>query len=160
MRVLKWDKNFNTQKESSLAPVRIRLPDLPLPLFNKEALTEIAQVAGKPLKITEHTKNRSRPNHARICIEIDILKERLEMIVLQMRNQVVNQKIFYENVPKYCSHYHHMGHNEKECYWLRNENDKNILFQKKKTRNKNRKGASYCRWKGKHKGYRGKYSKS
>lgn len=42
MKVLKWDKDFTIQKESSLAPVWIRLPELPLPLFNKQALVEIA----------------------------------------------------------------------------------------------------------------------
>lgn len=92
-----------------------RLPGLPLPLFNKQTLAEIVRVASKHLSIDEHIKNRSIPNYASICIEMDVLKEKLDMIVLEMGDQEVNQKIFYENIPKYCSHCHHMRHNVQEC---------------------------------------------
>lgn len=132
MKVLKWDKDFTIQKESSLAPVWIRLPELPLPLFNKQALVEIAQIASKPLKIDEHTKNRFRPNYTRVCIEMDILKEKPEVIILQMGDREVEQKIFYENMPTYCTHCHHMRHNDQEYYQLRKEENKNFLFQKRR----------------------------
>lgn len=131
MKVLKWDKNFSTQKELSLAPVWVRLPNPPLSLFNKQALAKIAQVAGKPLSIDEHTTNRSKPNYGKICIKMDVLKEKPDMIVLQVGDQEVNQKIFYESIHKYCSHCHHIGHNVQECYCLRKEEDKNFLFQKR-----------------------------
>ncbi|KAL0297837.1 UNVERIFIED_CONTAM: hypothetical protein Scaly_3081700 [Sesamum calycinum] len=65
MRVFKWTPDFNPQIESPIAPVWIRLPALPVHLFEKNALFTIATKIGKPLRMDEPTADLSRPDLAR-----------------------------------------------------------------------------------------------
>ncbi|KAL0299873.1 UNVERIFIED_CONTAM: hypothetical protein Sangu_3151200 [Sesamum angustifolium] len=50
MRVFKWTPNFDPQIESPIAPVWIRLPALPVHLFEKNALFTLTTKIGKPLR--------------------------------------------------------------------------------------------------------------
>lgn len=50
------------------------LPNLPLYLFNKQGLFAIGSLLGKPLTLDAATADLSWPNVARLCIEIDLLK--------------------------------------------------------------------------------------
>ncbi|KAK4384597.1 hypothetical protein Sango_3045000 [Sesamum angolense] len=67
MRVFKWTPNFDPQIESPIAPVWIRLPALPVHLFEKNALFTLATKIGKPLRMDEPTADLSRPV-ARVCV--------------------------------------------------------------------------------------------
>lgn len=42
MRVFKWTADFDTKTESSIAPILIGFPELPLHLFHRKALFELA----------------------------------------------------------------------------------------------------------------------
>lgn len=86
MRILKWTMDFNRTVESLIVPVWVRFPNLPYCLFHKAALTKIASMIGKPLKLDHETKAQSRPTFARICVKMDILVERPKTIFIEMRN--------------------------------------------------------------------------
>lgn len=82
MRVFKWTPDFDSRVESSVTPVWIGLPELPLHLFHKKALFEITSLIGKPLKVDKPTADQTRPSIARVCVELDLLKDRVEEIAL------------------------------------------------------------------------------
>ncbi|CAI9117997.1 OLC1v1019496C1 [Oldenlandia corymbosa var. corymbosa] len=48
----------------------------------------------------------SRPSVARVCAELDLLKEHLIRIRLGVDESTYFQSIFYENIPQYCAESH------------------------------------------------------
>lgn len=54
--------------------VWIRLPELPLELFDEEVLYAMGNTVGKTVKIVEMTLGASRGKYARICVQIDLSK--------------------------------------------------------------------------------------
>ena len=74
MRVFKWTSKFHVDRESSLVPVWFRLPKLPIHLFAKPCLFHIVSCLGNPLFVDTATSSFSRPNVARVCVEVDLLK--------------------------------------------------------------------------------------
>ncbi|KAK6145440.1 hypothetical protein DH2020_022260 [Rehmannia glutinosa] len=116
MRVFKWTPSFNPRMEAPLAPVWIRLPGLPIHLFDHNALFSIGLIIGKPLQVDSLTAARSRLSMARVCVELDLLKERIDEIILEFDDATHAQKIIYERIPDYCTHCKHIGHSIEGCY--------------------------------------------
>ncbi|KAK6135777.1 hypothetical protein DH2020_030472 [Rehmannia glutinosa] len=108
MRVFKWTPSFNPRTEAPLAPVWIRLPGLPIHFFDHNALFAISMIIGTPLQVDSLTASRSRLSMARVCVELDLLKERIEEIVLEFDDTSHAQKIIYERIPDYCTHCKHI----------------------------------------------------
>ncbi|KAK6122748.1 hypothetical protein DH2020_043506 [Rehmannia glutinosa] len=73
-------------------------------------------IIGTPLQVDSLTASRSRLSMARACIELDLLKERIDEIVLEFDNTTQVQKIIYERIPEYCTHCKHIGHSLVGCY--------------------------------------------
>ncbi|KAK6121318.1 hypothetical protein DH2020_044944 [Rehmannia glutinosa] len=120
MRVFKWTPTFNPKSESPIAPVWVRFPGLPIHFYDYHALFAICKKIGSPLQVDAATARKTRLSMARVCIEIDLLKERMEEIVLRFNDVVHVQKIVYERVPPYCLDCKHIGHSEENCYMNRN----------------------------------------
>ena len=74
MRVLKWSIDFHVDRETSVVPVWFSLPKLPVHLFHKECLFSIVACLGHPLCVDAATARGSRPNVARVCVEVDLMK--------------------------------------------------------------------------------------
>ncbi|KAL0379356.1 UNVERIFIED_CONTAM: hypothetical protein Sradi_3241100 [Sesamum radiatum] len=116
MRVFKWSPTFSSAKESSIVPIWVCFPGLPVHLFQKDALSTVASMVGTPLQIDEYTFNQAKLSKARVCIEIDLLQPRIEEIDIQIHGVTIRQKIEYEQLPNYCSLCKHVGHRATECY--------------------------------------------
>ncbi|KZV31111.1 hypothetical protein F511_14992 [Dorcoceras hygrometricum] len=116
LRILKWTPFFDYAKESSIVPVWVRFPDLPIPMFERNRLFSIANIIGKPLKMDELTSKSERLTMARVCIEVDLLKSLPDKVYLIFGNTPVEQRVVYENMPKYCLDCHHVGHDVVDCY--------------------------------------------
>ncbi|KAK6131524.1 hypothetical protein DH2020_034731 [Rehmannia glutinosa] len=116
MRVFKWTPSFNPRIEAPLAPVWVRLPGLPIHFFDHNALFAIGMIIGTPLQVDSLTASRSRLSMARVCVELDLLKERIEEVVLEFDDTSHAQKITYERIPDYCTHCKHIGHSIEGCY--------------------------------------------
>ncbi|KAL2236244.1 UNVERIFIED_CONTAM: hypothetical protein Sindi_0816100 [Sesamum indicum] len=84
MRIFKWTPTFTPSKESSIVPVWVSFPELPTHLFRKEVLFTVASMIGNPLQIDDATLNQSKLSKARACIELDLLKPRLEDFQIQI----------------------------------------------------------------------------
>ncbi|XP_020585569.1 uncharacterized protein LOC110028165 [Phalaenopsis equestris] len=72
MKLLKWTPDFDPSKEPPMVPLWIKLPGLPIPYFQLNALFNIGSALGRPLKVDAHTFNKARPALGRILIERDI----------------------------------------------------------------------------------------
>ncbi|KAL2225666.1 UNVERIFIED_CONTAM: hypothetical protein Sindi_2927600, partial [Sesamum indicum] len=105
MRVFKWTPTFTTSKESINSH-----------LFRKEVLFTVASMIGTPLQIDDATLNQSKLSKARACIELDLLKPRLENFQIQICGATIVQRIEYEDIPHYCSLCKHVGHRDSDCY--------------------------------------------
>lgn len=71
MRTFCWMPDFRLDAESSIAPVWVTIPYLSFFLINKQGLFSIGSLLGKPLTMGAATAEFSRPNIARLCVEVD-----------------------------------------------------------------------------------------
>ncbi|KAK4384508.1 hypothetical protein Sango_3054100 [Sesamum angolense] len=92
MRVFKWTPDFDPQIESPIALVWIRLPALPVHLFEKNALFTLATKIGKPLRMDEPTADLSRPDLARVCIEIDVTSPKVQAVTFKSKEKPICNK--------------------------------------------------------------------
>lgn len=117
MRIFKWSPGFHTAKESSVVPVWLAFPRLPVHLFQKSALFQIASLIGFPLRTDVATAEWRRPSIARIQVEIDLLKVNPTKLWIGMEGfEGFWQKVEYENMPSYCTHCWHVGRSEQLCH--------------------------------------------
>lgn len=77
MHVFHWSPEFRSDVESSLVPIWVSLPHLPIFFFNKQCLFFIARMIGTPLTIDVATAELSHPSVAKVCVQIDLLKKLL-----------------------------------------------------------------------------------
>src|SRR5436190_4128261 len=116
MRIFKWSPEFRLDCESSTVPVWISLPNLPLFLFNKSGIFSIGSLLGKPLTLDAATADLSRPNVARVCVEIDLLKKLTHRVRLDCEDaEGFWQDVIYEKLPSYCKNCRHLGHDSSVC---------------------------------------------
>ncbi|KAL2251862.1 UNVERIFIED_CONTAM: hypothetical protein Sindi_2308500 [Sesamum indicum] len=107
MRVFKWTPIFTPLQESSIVPIWVNFLELPAYLFCKDVLFTVASMIGTPLQIDDATLNQSKLSKARVCIELDLLKPRLQEFKLQTFGETIVRRIEYEKIPHYyflCKH--------------------------------------------------------
>ncbi|KAK4416996.1 hypothetical protein Salat_2525100 [Sesamum alatum] len=63
----------------------------------------------------EATADLSRPNLARICVEVDLTAPRIQQIFLNIKQRTIKQQVIYENCPLYCNVCKHLGHDHTTC---------------------------------------------
>lgn len=74
MRTFKWTPEFRPDVESSIAPAWVPQPNLPLFLFNKTKFILYWYSLGQAAYTGAATAEISRPNVARMCVEVYLLK--------------------------------------------------------------------------------------
>ncbi|KAG6466890.1 hypothetical protein ZIOFF_075312 [Zingiber officinale] len=116
LRIFKWTPHFSYAAESSVVPVWVQFPDLPVHMFNKNCVYSMARIVGCPIKIDEATADGSRLFMARACVEIDLLKPRVEQFLIGIGDEHRLQRVVYERTPEYCQYCRHLGHAEVDCY--------------------------------------------
>ncbi|KAG6538374.1 hypothetical protein ZIOFF_003490 [Zingiber officinale] len=116
LRIFKWTPYFSYTAESSVVPVWICFPDLPIHMFSKAMLFSAASIIGKPIKIDEATADCSRLSVARVCVEIDLLKPKIEDFWIGIGEEKRLQRVEFEKHPSYCVQCLHLGHSVEECY--------------------------------------------
>lgn len=110
MRIFKWDHRFNVEKESSMAPVWISIPNLPIHFFEKDALFSIAQVMGRPIRVDTATLGKTRPSCAHVCVEMDLAKHHPNRVKIHNGDFGFWQTISIENIPLYRNLCSKKGH--------------------------------------------------
>ncbi|XP_071933097.1 uncharacterized protein [Coffea arabica] len=116
MSLSKWTIDFKPGAESSIAPVWVNFPGLPLPFFEKQFLLKLGNLLGRPLKVDEATASLKRPSVARILLEVDVLHSPRSRIWIGDDQWGFWQKIEYEEYPSYCVFCSSIGHVESTCH--------------------------------------------
>ncbi|KAL0448789.1 UNVERIFIED_CONTAM: hypothetical protein Slati_1435300 [Sesamum latifolium] len=63
----------------------------------------------------EPTADLSRPDLARVCVEIDLTAPKVQTVHLQINGKTYRQQVVYENCPPYCTFCNHLGHDMSAC---------------------------------------------
>lgn len=110
--VQRWRRNFlkSARKENRIA-VWVRVPELPLELYNDIFLKRLGSSLGTMLKIDRLTSVHARGQFARLCVEIDLAKPVVPQVLV--RGVVLNLE--YEGLHTICFHCGVYGHRENEC---------------------------------------------
>ncbi|XVF81982.1 hypothetical protein PTKIN_Ptkin16aG0006300 [Pterospermum kingtungense] len=115
--VRKWEPGIKPLEfDLSTMPVWFHLRNVPLELFTQKGLSCIASVLGTPLFMDRITANQERLEYAKVCVEIDVLKEIPSHIDVKMRNgSRVSVTVEVPWMPPKCIRCSIFGHNEKTC---------------------------------------------
>ncbi|CAH9119598.1 unnamed protein product [Cuscuta europaea] len=110
-------ENFSFEEEEFLkVPIWVKFHDLPLQLWNDEAMSEVASMVGVPLTTDKITQERINNDYARVLIEVDVSKPPpLSFPIRLPSHKVIKQSVVYETFPSYCFHCKDFGHNPFIC---------------------------------------------
>ncbi|KAF8406647.1 hypothetical protein HHK36_008737 [Tetracentron sinense] len=104
-RIFRWTPALDPKIESTIAPVWVQFPLLPLNFFNPSLLRPIAFSLGRVLRIDQSTLFLVRPSTTIVCIEMNIVKVLPKKLWMSTgKDTGFWQKLLYEPVPKFCSH--------------------------------------------------------
>lgn len=95
MILKEWNKYFDFKRDMMRTlPVWVKLPNLPLYLWNPKSLGKIGSVLGSPVCTDECTSQKFRVSYARILVEVDITTKVQESIKIRDdEGQVITQPI-------------------------------------------------------------------
>jgi hypothetical protein len=113
----RWRLGFKPSSEFfSHRHLWVLLPDLPLQLWNQQALELIGSAIGRFLRLDPSTLSASDRKMARIYVEMDIQTGLPEILEIDWHNQQIAQRIDYLGIPFRCSYCRRTGHLRKDCY--------------------------------------------
>ncbi|XP_075103846.1 uncharacterized protein LOC142178405 [Nicotiana tabacum] len=107
-----WTTYFDFEKEFTIEiPLWIKLPKLPLNCWGNNSLSRIASSIRTPMYADECTAKQIRVSYARMLIEVDVTKPRLDEINVEDPNgRVFRQPIIYDWKPIFCEKCQVIGH--------------------------------------------------
>lgn len=116
----KWTPNFKSKEDSPIVLVQILLPELPLHCHTWHYVKQIVSPTGNPLSMDLATDHRTRPSMAKVRVEVDLTKPKLNSVWVGQEDESnplkgFAQNLEYENVPKYCRHCKLLGHSILQC---------------------------------------------
>nr|XP_010911220.1 uncharacterized protein LOC105037227 [Elaeis guineensis] len=82
--------------------VWIRLPDLPLELWEERKILKIIGQAGTPLFLDDWMLNSTRLGYARVCVLMDANRLGCPGTRIQVHDEVIWQQFTYEELPDIC----------------------------------------------------------
>ncbi|XP_052117761.1 uncharacterized protein LOC127747666 [Arachis duranensis] len=105
-----WEPNFNPLLTFiDKITAWIRLPGLPIELYNDKILKKIGDLIGKTCKVDYNTSNLFRGKFARLCVEVDLTKPLLGVYM-------INGKLYqieYEGIHQLCFLCGRIDHEQK-----------------------------------------------
>ena len=106
-----WSPTFKPSTTSiSIVPVWVRLPNLPLHLWNAPSLRAIGNAIGQFHNICHNTTKFFKMTYARICVQMDLSTWLLAELNIINQDYSWNQALDYENVSFRCRTCNGIGH--------------------------------------------------
>ncbi|KAG5051936.1 hypothetical protein JHK87_004134 [Glycine soja] len=103
-------------EELSKIPVWVKLRNLPLELWNPQALGKILSKIGSPIRSDHRTTSKGSISFARALVEVDASLELIDEVRFRLpTGKTFVQKIEYENRPSFCTHCKMIGHRLTNC---------------------------------------------
>ena len=90
----------------SLVADWIRLNELPIELYEPKVLKEIGGNIGNVLRIDSYTAMEARGKYARLCIQVDVNKPLINIVIIGRFEQGVT----YEGIQRLCFSCGRVGH--------------------------------------------------
>lgn len=116
LTISKWRPNFYPSCEHTPSTLAwIRVPKLPLEMFNEKSLMRVGNAIGKTIRVDIMTKEVARGKYARICVELN-LSQPLTPKVFVMGKLL---SIEYEGLHRICFHCGKYGHDSHVCPLLK-----------------------------------------
>ncbi|CAH9114817.1 unnamed protein product [Cuscuta europaea] len=115
LKPLHEDFSF-VDKEFLKVPIWVKFPNLPLKLWNDDAMSEVASMVGVPLTTDKVTQDKSNHHFARVLIEVDVSKPpKLSFPIRLPSRKIFKQHVVYETFPNFCFHCKEYGHHPFIC---------------------------------------------
>jgi hypothetical protein len=112
----RWWTNFNpTQDYFHLRHIWVLLPDLPLHLWNQQALESIGNSLGRYIGVEPLSPKSSDRKLEKFLVEIDIHNGVLETIDIEWRGHTIRQNLDYLGIPFRCTLCRRTGHLRNVC---------------------------------------------
>ncbi|GFS42194.1 hypothetical protein Acr_00g0078440 [Actinidia rufa] len=107
---------FLSKKALDLIVASWKLPNLPLSMWGNSSVAKICSRIGNPICVDKYTANCERISYARAMVEIDVAKEMIECIEVELPSRAIHkQVVYYENLPKFYANYRIIGHSASSC---------------------------------------------
>ncbi|KAK4363103.1 hypothetical protein RND71_018344 [Anisodus tanguticus] len=115
--IFKFNSEADKEKrEICTIPIWVRLPSLPLELWNEMALSRILSRIGRPIGTDKLTNDKGQASYARALVEIDLSKEVVHSVELKLWDGThIDQDLVYEKRPGYCNKCKQIGHYAEGC---------------------------------------------
>ncbi|KAF5465280.1 hypothetical protein F2P56_015300 [Juglans regia] len=116
-KIFHWTPAFNEYEESALALVWIFLPGLQPHFFHESTLKIFTGSYGRYMRRDNATACVSRPEGARMCVEMDVSKDHRSYFWIGPPNKTGShfQEVVFETLPAYCSMCRIQGHLQNTC---------------------------------------------
>ncbi|XP_021747564.1 uncharacterized protein LOC110713420 [Chenopodium quinoa] len=112
LMITKWRPNFRpSMNPFDRMTVWIRFPELPVEYYDKEALFDIAKLAGIPIRVNYATDHITRARYARVCLDIDLTSPLISKVWVGNSWQIIE----YENIQCLCFLCGKIGHSKERC---------------------------------------------
>lgn len=112
-------------RESSFAPVWVKMHNLPLHYYNESALHRLGSLLGTVLSIHQSTSNLMQQAYAKVCIELDVSKPFKEKVWIGTSKEYGwSTDLEYEGNHAYCDYCALLGHTVGLCKKKREDNGK------------------------------------
>ncbi|KAI9079857.1 hypothetical protein K1719_038103 [Acacia pycnantha] len=89
----------------------VRLPDLPIPLFDKKFLLNLGNSIGRAIRLDVRTTQKARRKFARMCVVLDLTKPLIPEFMVE--GQTLS--IVYESMGCLCTKCGMIGHRKEVC---------------------------------------------
>ncbi|KAK1278394.1 hypothetical protein QJS04_geneDACA016571 [Acorus gramineus] len=115
--IRKWSPEVRMEQERlSSIPIWVRLPNLPLHLWEEDSLSRIGSTIGVPLYVDSATLRCTRASYARICVEVQASKVLPDSVLVEVSpGHRESFKLDYDWKPIACRFCQTFGHDEVCC---------------------------------------------
>lgn len=121
-----WELNFEFNADIfSHIPIWVKFPSLLVGYWFEKALSKVSNAIGVPLYINGFIATAEKISYARVLIEVDISKDLLNDVVVEIPYGPWTQNIEYEWRPKFYNHWLTIGHKEYECWYKHSPEESN-----------------------------------
>ncbi|XP_016206182.1 uncharacterized protein LOC107646513 [Arachis ipaensis] len=107
-----WEPNFNPLRATiDKITAWVRLPDLPIELYDRTILRRIGNLIGRMVKVDNNTANLCREKFARLCVEVDLTKPLMGKYLFNGEEYHVE----YEGIHQICFSCGRIDHDQQHC---------------------------------------------